>query len=1006
MAKTIAIQLEIDGAQQAVKTIGELETAIEQLTEELKSTDIGSERFNQLTVELNDARSALKGFEQTFEGLDPQQKTQAYVSFGEAVASGILFAQEALRSFGIENESVNDAVEKSTQAINLALQARIVLEGALEARVIATTLAQRALNTATVAGSRALKVLFTTLAANPLGAVLAVVGLLVTAFIALSDSQEEATTSLEAYNDTLDESLKKTAVTRAELEFYGGVVNDVTRSEEERKVALDELNKAGVITDGITLDNVASLDKLNERLELARENIILKAQSEAAASLLAKAFEAQIEAQSSTLEDNIGFFDKFINTFTSFGNGYVKIIQDAEDALENQRESISKTSEEVSKFEALFLEIQEKLLANEAKLKETREDAKEDQEEINDLLKDFTDELDDATNAVDRLNRELLEFGETPEPKIIEDLKELVELQLKLREVSEENRKTLGDVFTNYLDKVEDVKGSTDVFGDQIDLLREQLTRAFLEGDIKQFAKNLEAARKLFFETGDTFNEEQKRAALEIIQGYEVAFGRITELGIQGQTDFNTIVLPLLQGLTEKLRFGGENDFKEAGGEISKFILTLKDVEAGTDKFFKTREDFIKRITEELVDSNEIEKMSAEDREAAIKAATEAATEQADAIIGIITNTTKAEDAIRGVLFTAQQLSNEIKDTSNDFDEIFGLIIDNFDAITEEFDVTKLLDPDPAKLDENLNALTDFFKDVSNDQINLEEFTQEQRIELLEEFLEKRKELIEKNTKEEEDIQKQSLEETLGNLQEVLSSISQVGAALAENSQFQISVIQRETEALLDEVVGDTKEAAELREEIQEDATRKIVELERQAELRSLQFAKIEAISQLAVATVRALALPPPFNAIATAAVGTAGSLQIGLIQSQIEDLKSVPGFAQGGLVQGEGNGTSDSIPAMLSNGEFVVNAKSAKEFLPLLEQLNERGLQKFAQGGFVLDSGNSNPIFMGNTSFDDSRIIDALERRDTTPLRAYVFEKEITDAQDIERRLQELSKL
>jgi hypothetical protein len=240
----------------------------------------------------------------------------------------------------------------------------------------------------------------------------------------------------------------------------------------------------------------------------------------------------------------------------------------------------------------------------------------------------------------------------------------------------------------------------------------------------------------------------------------------------------------------------------------------------------------------------------------------------------------------------------------------------------------------------------------------------------------------------------------------VLSSISQVGAALAENSQFQISIIQRETEALLDEVVGDTKEAAELREEIQEDATRKIVELERQAELRSLQFAKIEAISQLAVATVRALALPPPFNAIATAAVGTAGSLQIGLIQSQIEDLKSVPGFAQGGLVQGEGNGTSDSIPAMLSNGEFVVNAKSAKEFLPLLEQLNERGLQKFAQGGFVLDSGNSNPIFMGNTSFDDSRIIDALERRDTTPLRAYVFEKEITDAQDIERRLQELSKL
>ena len=987
MAKTIAIQLEIDGAQQAVKTIGELETAIEQLTEELKQTDIGSERFNQLTVELNSARSALKGFEQTFEGLDPQQQTQAYLAFGESVVSGILLAQEAIRAFGIENESVNNAVEKSTQAINLALQTRIIIEGALEARVIATTIAQRALNTATVTGNKVLKALFTTMAANPLGAVLAAIGLLVTAFILLSEGTEESTKAFGENEDAQrDLELQSRATARAidglrqetdlllkqyesfdlsqttqELNSVQEELNNLTQSQSEVRNFGQSIGELG----NDILAGVVQIKDLN--LTLAEQRELLDVAEDALTGYIGSFGSPEVESN-----------------ITSIKN-LIEILQNSISEAEGETDALTKR-----------LEFLQKRLEDLKKARSAK------------ALDGFVESLEDASKAVEDLNRNLLEFGDIPEPPVIEDLKELLALQLKLREAAEENRKTLSDTFTDYVTSVDEAKNETDTFGQEVDRIREELTSAFVTGDIDVFGDKITEVQDAFLseENVDKFTKEQKAAITQILSGYEVAFKSLKKLGIDTEDEFKNIINPLLDGLTNKLQLEGSINFEEVNGAIQEFQLSVADIEEGTIEFYNKRQELIDNIREELLKEAELNKLNAEDREKAIENATKLSEEQADAIIEIITNTAKAEDAIRGVLFETQQLTQGIQDTSNDFDEFFGLVITNFDSITEEFDVTKLLDPDPAKLDENLNALTDFFKDVSNDQINLEEFTQEQRIELLEEFLEKRKELIEKNTKEEEDIQKQSLEETLGNLQEVLSSISEVGAALAENSQFQISVIQRETEALLDEVVGDTKEAAELREEIQEDATRKIVELERQAELRSLQFAKIEAISQLAVATVRALALPPPFNAIAAAAVGTAGSLQIGLIQSQIEDLKSVPGFAQGGLVQGEGNGTSDSIPAMLSNGEFVVNAKSAKEFLPLLEQLNERGLQKFAQGGFVLDSGNSNPIFMGNTSFDDSRIIDALERRDTTPLRAYVFEKEITDAQDIERRLQELSKL
>lgn len=46
-------------------------------------------------------------------------------------------------------------------------------------------------------------------------------------------------------------------------------------------------------------------------------------------------------------------------------------------------------------------------------------------------------------------------------------------------------------------------------------------------------------------------------------------------------------------------------------------------------------------------------------------------------------------------------------------------------------------------------------------------------------------------------------------------------------------------------------------------------------------------------------------------------------------------GFPGGGPVSGPGTGTSDSIPAMLSNGEFVINAKSTARYRSLLEAIN-----------------------------------------------------------------------
>jgi TP901 family phage tail tape measure protein len=58
--------------------------------------------------------------------------------------------------------------------------------------------------------------------------------------------------------------------------------------------------------------------------------------------------------------------------------------------------------------------------------------------------------------------------------------------------------------------------------------------------------------------------------------------------------------------------------------------------------------------------------------------------------------------------------------------------------------------------------------------------------------------------------------------------------------------------------------------------------------------------------------------------------------------------FARGGMVSGPGTGTSDSVPAMLSNGEAVIPAKSVKKNRGLVENLISGKVLKLAEGGIV----------------------------------------------------------
>lgn len=102
------------------------------------------------------------------------------------------------------------------------------------------------------------------------------------------------------------------------------------------------------------------------------------------------------------------------------------------------------------------------------------------------------------------------------------------------------------------------------------------------------------------------------------------------------------------------------------------------------------------------------------------------------------------------------------------------------------------------------------------------------------------------------------------------------------------------------------------------------------------------ALAEIAINTGKAIAagvaqaqsVPFPANLVA---IATTVATVLSNIATATQTVKSAK-FATGGLVTGPGTGTSDSIPAQLSNGEAVMTARATSMFAPLLSSFNQMG--------------------------------------------------------------------
>ena len=1083
MAKQIALNLTINGVKQNVKSINDLERAIASAQEELKGLEIGSEQFKKLTNEVNQAKSAFKDLEKSFEGQELEQRVGAFAKLGEGITASFAGAQAAISLFGNESEAVAEAAAKAQSVLTIALAARSAAESVVAVRTVAANIATFASAAAANAANVATRALWATLAANPYGAILAVIGAVIAAVITLTGEQKEqinvqkelsAATSQEA--DQLRQQL--TILTK-----YTGLKNLQKKTIEDLKKEYPGFNAFLDKENKLTQDGIKFLSLKIKQYELeSRAKLLVQKISETNIKLL--------EIENTATTEYIGIWEQFWNGLKTGGNVWARVIADAKTASENQKKALDEVRESqnvyIKGLEALQpeidavygqLEVYNKELENqvdkEEKAAQAVKNAAEQQKAVKsayregfDALVNYTKVLTQYTDANKKLDEQLQKLTANKyEAKILEQLKEVSDL----RKESIKQLETATQSYLNTIEKISKVPNEDQFiknFGRFRSALEEEFNSASgqfskitesifgdlskLTQDQKILIKGIEQSYSDFFKflkSTPGFDEFIKKFSLlssvegapdQLVEGY-AAFNQIlgvitANLGIyRKEIDENGNILDVtfdpaevkktaelfLSSLKNDLLIPTQIEFDKSQKKIiedqKKAQQAIIDASTkGSERRNKAEielsrlngqlaqiEKRVATLTSDITSEEALQKGLISDD---VKKSVDA---NLEAIVKFSSGVIKVEQDIIGVNEEVNKLKSGLTDAQLG-KALAGLVRQNIEAISDSL-IGARTEAQKAEADFLEKAKMDyegqaaFREDLLKKGLINEKTTYE---DLLESFIIYKRKEVETNKKAEEEKRNQQ-QKTLRALQlgfdTFSQTIGQINSVYQDAVKIEIDRLTQAQQKALENVVGDSQEAADKRLEIEKEYTQQKKKLEKEAQITALRITLAQTVANAASAAVRAIAeLGPIAGPILAAVNGAIAIAQIANIQNQISAVQSLrrgglikQKTAAGGMLLSGPSHENGGIPlaqyGVLAEGqEAIINRQSTVNFRDLLSTINQ--------------SGGGRPLVVNN--FDDSRIVEAIASQKQVPLRAYVLQSEITNEQAISKRLDDLSKI
>jgi len=466
---------------------------------------------------------------------------------------------------------------------------------------------------------------------------------------------------------------------------------------------------------------------------------------------------------------------------------------------------------------------------------------------------------------------------------------------------------------------------------------------------------------------------------------------------ILGEFEQATIDLALLKGeitfdpFSEGGYMGDPNRMRTQE-ELLQDLITSEQRYAQVIKSLETQYRGALRAEENFADATDAELKPAVD-------------EQIGLFVKLTAQILKYENDVSLTALSIQKLNEQIAKTAPAARE--GLILSNLDSLLKEFDVKvgggkeKLLALEKEISTKRFDFERKFAEDVialqlqlSNEIDGFRELSYEAKLEILKAFLEKEITATEDAEQKKQEAQQKTIDKILEQIQLFQTGLQAIQQAVSDYYNFQFDQLEKRNKRIQDTIVGDSERANDLRLEADKAYTAEREKLEKQQAKISLRLTKAQTIANVAQAVAQSLG-----NPILAGIIGAAGVAQIAIISQQIAAVDSYKrggrlSMAEGGRVVGppheQGGVKYQGGGVELEGNEVVINRLSSLRYADILSSINV--------------AGGGKPIVMSN--FDDSRIVEAIAKQRQMPLRAYVVESDITNAQTINKRLELLSQI
>lgn len=533
MAKKISLELQIGGVKQSVSSINDLDKAIQKMKDDLKGLDIGSSEFQRLSGEIRKAQNFAEDLNETLKPQELEKRVGSYAKVGSAIVSSFAAAQAAIGLFGQESEDVARAAAKAQQILTIALTAREVAEGAVALKTVAANIATAASAAAANTANVATKALYTTIAANPYGALLAAIGAVVGAVIYFTgetekqvDAVKEATAVVSQESTVLASQLVILQSLNTGNEIRVQTIEKLKKEYPGFNAFIDEENR--LTEDGVRF------------LELKIKQLVIEARTKAIVNRINAESQKILELQNKDVLGSITLWDRLVNSLESVGRIGNPLPET--EALQKQNKEIQQSETNIIRLgEALLKENQEldKVLIQQKDYNETlkrtndeeqkavknKTSLAEQQKQITAAYQKGLTATIDLSDAVKQLNSSLLNYEQTLEKlsnlsyeaPILDTLKKVKEARVQ---AAKELQTSVQQVQSTLKTFVVPTNLQTDPLINIFKVLREQLEEEFGKLGTSQF-KGFQDIFDRLVRQNISLTQEQKGFLTDVVQGYE-----------------------------------------------------------------------------------------------------------------------------------------------------------------------------------------------------------------------------------------------------------------------------------------------------------------------------------------------------------------------------------------------------------------------------------------------------------------------------------------------------